>query len=65
MGFKPYKRGHNELISEEVKRAVRDIRGEFPMERVIFMAIPANRNFSGVFLFLFYFFLLNYFLEAR
>ena len=65
MGFKPCGRGHDELVSEEVERAVRDICGKFPMERVIFMVMPANRSFSGILLFSFYFFLLNHFLEAR
>ena len=64
MGFKPYGKGHNELVSEEIKRAVYNIRGKFPTKKVVFMVIPANKNFLGVLLFLFYFLLLNHFLEA-
>ena len=65
VGSKPCGRGYDELVLEEVKRAVRDIRGEFPTERVVFMVMPANGSFLGVFLFLFYFFLLDHFLKVR
>ena len=58
MGGKNY----NELVSEEVKRAVRDFRGKFPANKVIFIVIPVNGDFFKVFLFLFYTFLFNYFL---
>ena len=64
VGFKLCGKGYNELVSEEVKRAVRDIRGEFPTEKAVFIVIPANKSFSGVLLFLFYLLLLNHFLEV-
>ena len=65
VGSKPCGRGHDELVSEEVERAVRDIRGEFPTERAVSMVMPANGSFSGVLLFPFYLLLLDHFLEAR
>ena len=64
VGSKPCGKGHNKLVSEEVKYAVRNIRGKFPTERVISMVIPANKNFSGILLFPFYLLLLNHSLKA-
>ena len=57
-------KSHNELVSEEVKRAVRDFRGEFPANKAVSMVMPANGGFSGVLLFPFYALLLNHFLQA-
>ena len=51
MGFKPYRRGYDELVSEEIKRAVRDFRGEFPANKAVFIIMPANSGFSGVLFF--------------
>ena len=65
MGSKPCGRGHDELVSKEIQRAVRDLRGEFPTKRAISMVMPANGSFSGVLLFPFYFLLLDHFSEAR
>ena len=59
------RRSHDELVSKEVKRAVRDIRGKVPSNKAVFMVMPANGSFSGVLLFPFYLLLLNYFSEAR
>ena len=65
VGSKPCGGGYNELVSKEVKRAVRDIRGQIPSNRAVSMGMPANSSFSGVLLFPFYLFLLDYFLKAR
>ena len=57
-------RSHNELVLEEVKRAVRDFRGKLPANKAVFMVMPANGGFSGVLLFSFYALLLDHFLQA-
>ena len=57
-------RSHNKLVSEEVKRAVRDFRDKFPANKAVSIVIPANNGFSGVLLFPFYTLLLDHFLQA-
>ena len=57
-------KSHNELISEEIKRAVRDFYSKFPANKAVSIIMPANSGFSGVLLFPFYTLLLNHFLQV-
>ena len=62
VGSETGRRSHDELVSEEVKRAVRDLRGEIPTNRAVSMVMSANGGFFGVLLFPFYALLLDHFL---
>ena len=59
------RRSHDELISKEVERAVRDIRGKFPSNRAVSMVMPANGRFFCVLMFPFDALLLDHLLQAR
>lgn len=65
VGSEPGRRSHNELISKEVERAIRHIRGKIPTNRAISMVVAANSGFFRVLLLPFYALLFDHFLKAR